>query len=48
MSRGVMIVPDKNLDDVDANTYDILILPGGLQAANTFCEVCSHLKQVFD
>lgn len=48
MSRGVVIVPDKNLNEVDANTYDVLVLPGGLGAANAFKEVCLHLETTFD
>jgi len=33
-SRNVVIVPDKNLQDVAKNEFDIVILPGGLGGSN--------------
>ncbi|OTF72324.1 DJ-1-like transcriptional regulator, partial [Euroglyphus maynei] len=37
-SRNVMIVPDKYLSTINANEFDAFILPGGMQAANTFAK----------
>jgi 4-methyl-5(b-hydroxyethyl)-thiazole monophosphate biosynthesis len=33
-SRGTCIVPDTNLDNVLNETYDLVVLPGGLPGAN--------------
>ncbi|XP_075679589.1 protein dj-1beta-like [Dermatophagoides pteronyssinus] len=37
-SRNVMIVPDKNLSTINVNEFDAFVLPGGMQAANTFAK----------
>lgn len=34
-----MIVPDKNLSTINVDEFDAFILPGGMQAANTFANV---------
>ncbi|KAG9510941.1 Protein dj-1beta [Fragariocoptes setiger] len=36
-SRGVKIVPDASLADVSSGNYDVVILPGGLAGAESFC-----------
>ncbi|MES9833424.1 MAG: DJ-1 family glyoxalase III [Candidatus Thiodiazotropha sp. DIVDIV] len=33
-SRGVTLVPDTTIDDVDADDFDMIILPGGLPGAD--------------
>jgi len=33
-SRGTCIIPDKNIDTVLDNTYDMVVLPGGLPGAD--------------
>jgi protein deglycase len=33
-ARGTRIIPDKNINDVLENTYDLIVLPGGLPGAN--------------
>ncbi len=33
-SRGVVLLPDKNLDDVLGEEFDMLVLPGGLPGAD--------------
>ena len=38
-SRNVVIVPDKSFKEVQLNSYDALILPGGMNAARTFANV---------
>ncbi|RWS06014.1 Protein DJ-1-like protein [Dinothrombium tinctorium] len=46
-SRNVVVVPDKALNEAKAE-YDVVILPGGLEGANTFArsdEVKSILKE---
>ncbi len=37
-SRNVSLVADANLADVDAKTYDIIVVPGGVGGA----KVCAH------
>ncbi|GBM00139.1 Protein/nucleic acid deglycase DJ-1 [Araneus ventricosus] len=37
-SRDVVIVPDVSLQDVAKQTYDAVILPGGLQGAESFAQ----------
>ena len=33
-SRGTRIIPDTSIDQVQDNTYDLIVLPGGLPGAN--------------
>ena len=33
-SRGARIIPDKNIDDVTDETFDLIVLPGGLPGAD--------------
>lgn len=33
-SRGARIIPDKNIDDVSNDDYDLIVLPGGLPGAD--------------
>lgn len=37
-----MIMPDKALFEVADNKFDVVILPGGLQGANSLAAVSSH------
>ncbi len=36
-SRGLRIVPDQALADVRADTFDMIVLPGGLDGTERFC-----------
>lgn len=40
-----MIVPDKNLSTINVDEFDAFILPGGMQAANTFANVIINQLQ---
>ena len=33
-SRGVVLIPDTNIDDICDNSFSMVVLPGGLQGAN--------------
>ncbi|XP_013411911.1 protein dj-1beta [Lingula anatina] len=44
-SRGVVVVPDKSLDEATKDTYDMVVLPGGLGGANTFSQ-SNKVKEV--
>lgn len=37
-SRGVRIVADTNVSDVAGSEFNVIVMPGGLQGANTFKE----------
>ncbi|KAJ3270957.1 Protein deglycase DJ-1zDJ-1 [Terramyces sp. JEL0728] len=37
-SRGVVITPDATLAELDSNSFDIIILPGGMPGAISFSE----------
>lgn len=42
-SRSIVIVPDKSLTDIKADSFDAIILPGGLGAAKFFSAVIAFL-----
>ncbi|KAL7736723.1 hypothetical protein ACLKA6_015578 [Drosophila palustris] len=37
-SRDIVIVPDKSLEQAIGQTYDVVVLPGGLGGSNAMCE----------
>ena len=40
-SRGVIIVPDASLDDIDDEAlYDVILVPGGLKGVENLSQVC--------
>ena len=38
-SRDVNLVPDVSLDDVEAKSYDVVVLPGGAGGAKALADV---------
>lgn len=37
-SRGVKLVPDAQWEKIDLSTFDMIVLPGGLDGTTAFCE----------
>ncbi|QHI67959.1 DJ-1 family glyoxalase III [Tichowtungia aerotolerans] len=37
-SRGVKLIPDAQWEKVDLSTFDMIVLPGGMDGTNAFCE----------
>ncbi len=46
-SRGVVVVPDKTLDDVAQQKFDLIVLPGGMPGALNLAED-TRLKKLLD
>lgn len=47
-SHGIRVLPDKRIEDVDPEAYDMVVLPGGLPGADTLRDSGTVIRWVQD